>query len=292
MCKLAVATLLLGCLASGYGFLFGKGPEYDDLRVTFAINPLNLWRYNPMPRTLTDAVARGWSLHKDGCSKNKNSLPGQRYILNGDISVILVFDANGYIAGLQMGIPKTAVTPGHSVLANPIIDDDQNYVLSTYFVNPARICDKTQSRTQEEFHAVGTATQIFWQVGPNVATDVMDIPLTQDEKALSQAHWTKGKCMPTMGMHYWYNITNDLDCDKLMPYCLLYNGGKFNGFCYAMPTEFHNENQWRFEHPTGNTAKQCCMTPYPKCFDDTGLTHSKLTTLHVFLDSTPLLNFC
>jgi len=292
MCKLVVAALLLSSVACGYGFLFGGGPAFDDLKVTFAINPLNFWRFNSVPRTLEDAVAEGWSLHNDGCANSKDHLPGARYILNADLSVILVFDANGFIAGLQMGIPKSAITPGHLVMVSPIQDDNQQYVLSTYFIHPTRICDKSKSRTKEEFEKQGTAQDVWWQTGPKVATDVVEVPLTQDEAALKQAHWTKGKCMPTMGMHYWYNITENMDCNSFMPYCLLYNKGKFNGFCYATPAEFHNANPHRFEHPTGNLAKKCCIDPYPKCFDELGLSNNKLTTMHVFLDSTPLLNFC
>jgi len=245
-----------------------------------------------VPRELNVAVAQGWTLHKDGCKSAKDRLPGARYILDNDLSVILVFDANGYIAGMQMGVPKSAITPGHLIKAATAIDDDSNYAVSAYFVHPSRICDQSKSRTSDEFQNQGTAEKVYLQVGPKAATDVLEIPLTQDEQALAAQKWTKGKCLPTMGMHYWYNNTVDTDCNELVPFCLLYNSGKFNGFCFAVAADFDNANPHRFEHPTGKDAKLCCMDPYPKCFDDTGLTTNKQSTMHVYLDSTPYLNFC
>jgi charged multivesicular body protein 7 len=268
--------------------LFG-GPAYNDLKVTWAINPLNFWRFNSLPRQQSDAEAQGWTLFKDGCSVAKSSLPGKRFILNGDLSAMLSYDQNGYIAGIQMGVPKNATTPGHLTLAAPLINDGTNYVISAYFVHPSRICDKSKSRTADEFSQQGTVDKVFLQAGPNAATDIMEIPLTQDENALTAQKWVKGKCFPTMGQHYWWDVSEDMNCDKMMPFCLLYNSGKFNGFCFAMNDYFTNANPHRFEHPSNSEAKLCCLDPYPKCFDQIT---NKFSTMHVYLDSTPLLNFC
>jgi len=241
-----VVTLLLLGTTSCYGWLFG-GPAYNDLKVTFSLNPLNSWRWNSVPRELTEAVQKGWTLHKDGCKDAKDSLPGQRYILNGDLSVILVFDANGFIAGIQMGVPKSAVNPGQWVKKSTVIVDGSNYALSAYFIHPSRICDKSKSRTKQAFDQQGTADKVLLQVGPKAAQDLAEIPLTQDDNSLTAKHWVKGKCFPSMGRHYWYNNSVDLDCNEWVPYCLLYNSGKFNGFCFALNhAKFDNANPHRF----------------------------------------------
>jgi len=284
-------VLLLGSVLSCSGWLFGHGPAYNDLKVTWSGNPLNFWRFNSLPRQQSEAESQGWKLYMDGCNTRtgKSSLPGKRFLLNGDTTVVLTFDVNGYIAGIQMGVPKNGTTIGHNMLAAPLIDNTYSYFLSAYFIHPSRICDKASSRSADEFAKQGTADQVFLQTGPNAITDIMQIPLTQDDNALSAQKWVKGKCFPSMGQHYWWNISPDMDCDQQMPFCLLYNGGKFNGFCFALNDEFNNANPHRLEHPSNKEAHLCCLDPYPKCLDKIP---NKFTTMHVFLDSTPLLNFC
>jgi len=290
-----LVTLFLLLINCCFGFLFGhRGPAYNDLKVTYSPNIFNKWTFDSLPRTLNDAVKKGWNLLKDGCKETPDSLPGQRFILNGDFSAILVFDANGFIAGLQLGAPEITIDPGRYIKASTVIWDSNHYILSTYFVHPTRICDPSKSRTQAEFDQQGTAEKVYLQVGPNAAFDLMDIPLTQDEKTLSERHWIKGNCLPWMGRHYFFNTTLDMDCDQWIPYCLLYNGGKLNGFCFGLnQADFNNANPHRFEHARGFqatvVAEMCCIGKLPKCMNRKD---AYTTSMHVYLDSTPYLNFC
>jgi len=287
-----VVAVLACSVAPGSGWFFGGGPKLDDLRVTWALNPFNSWRFDAMPRTQDAAIAAGWKLYADGCAMDQQDrLPGKKFILNQDLSVILVFDANGFIAGIQLRVPKSKITPGKLIAAAPLVEDfdSASYVLSAYFIHPTRICDPAKSRTADEFKTQGTIDKLFFQVGPHAANNLLEIPATQDETQLSQKHWVKGKCFPTMGRHFWYNVSAELDCSQMMPFFLLYNSGKLNAFGFALTSEFDNANPHRFEHPGLKEAKLCCMDPYPKCFDGAV---DKLTTMHVFLDCTPSFNFC
>jgi len=289
-----VFNVILSALAStSYACsIFGcDGPARNDLKVTFSANPLNFWKFNSLPRTESDASSNQWTLLKDGCADKSVSLPGRRFILDGDMSVILVFDANGIIAGIQMGVPKSKYTPGTLGPVPPFVDDGAYWIVSAYFWHPANICDASKSRTPNQFDEEGTASVVYLQNGTVAARDLSEIPNVEGAE-LDQKRWTKGKCMPLMGQHYWYNIRENMNCNEFFPFCLLYNKGKFNGFCFAVSGDFDNKNTHRFEHPTGWEAKLCCLDPYPKCFDDTGLTNTKSSTMHVYLDSTPYLNFC
>jgi len=289
---LTTILLVLAAVAVGsQAFLFG-GPKWNDLKVTWDFNPFNTWRFDSMPRQESDAIKHKWTLLSDECASAGGSMRGRRYILDGDMSVILLFDMNGFIAGMQTSVPKSVYSPGEKFgAAGPYTNSSDFWLLTAYFIHPAGICDKSKSRTKEQFQSQGTADQVFLQTGSNPETDLMPVPKEENDE-LKSTKWVKGKCLPSMGRHYWYGVSEDMDCKTAFPYCLLYNSGKFNGFCFAMPANFDNKNKKRFEHPTGNVAKKCCMTPYPKCIGEILGDDALQTTMHVYLDSTPLLNFC
>ena len=48
------------------------------------------------------------------------------------------------------------------------------------------------------------------------------------------------------GNHYWYNISQNMDCKDFFPVFLLYNGGKLNAFGWAIGGDAQDKN---FEHP-------------------------------------------
>jgi len=72
-----------------------------------------------------------------------------------------------------------------------------------------------------------------------------------------------------------------------LPIFLLYNKGKLNGFGWALNADLPSS---RYEHPPVS-ALSAFFQSAPKFLSDpkqTGI----LSTLHIYMDSTPLLNFC
>ncbi|KAK3744546.1 hypothetical protein QZH41_005622, partial [Actinostola sp. cb2023] len=61
--------------------------------------------FDSLPRNIQDARSEGWRLTKR-CS-GKNYFAGNRYVLNGDTAVMLLFGANGQVAGMQMGVSSS-----------------------------------------------------------------------------------------------------------------------------------------------------------------------------------------
>ncbi len=51
-----------------------------------------------LPRTEQEAIKQGWKKEKD-CSQR---VKGNRYFLNGDKAVLLIFDQSGKIAGKSL----------------------------------------------------------------------------------------------------------------------------------------------------------------------------------------------
>ncbi|XP_013421837.1 uncharacterized protein LOC106181865 [Lingula anatina] len=134
--SISTAVFVFGLLASGQAWLFGGGPAWDDLKVTFGINPFGN-SFSSMPRTVKDAVYYGWKLDTR-CGSNSQFM-GNRYIKDGDTAVMLLFDKNGYIAGIQAGIPKKAGTFPSSMsedVRKYFIEESDKFTITAYFTDP------------------------------------------------------------------------------------------------------------------------------------------------------------
>jgi len=95
-----------------------------------------------------------------------------------------------------------------------------------------------------------------------------------------------------MGVHYWRNVlgkpvTTDINPDEFFPAFLQYNSGKLNGFGWAFNADLKST---RYEHPTADVLPKF-FKQVPKFMSDPTKS-GVLSTLHIYLDSTPQLNFC
>lgn len=78
-----------------------RNDAWNDLKVTWGLNPFSPDVFVSMPRTETEARAQGWTKEK-GCPQ----VNGNRYMFTGDRSVLLIYNANGDIAGISSALPK------------------------------------------------------------------------------------------------------------------------------------------------------------------------------------------
>jgi len=253
-------------------------PAWDDLRTTFGINPFSKIDFAEQPRDLHQDL-QGFTLMDNMCSGTQQFL-GQRYWSNNDPALILLFDVNGYIAGIQTAVPKTSgYLPVAPMLGTYILEEKDYFKQTVYFVDPAIVC--TTGRSSDDFANQGTGTDLYIQNGPNATTDYFKVPMNEYEIKLT--NWGFGKCFFEMGMHYWYNTSANMDCKDFVPYCLLYNGGKLNAFCFAV--NYNVQGTQRYEHPTIQNDV-AFMEAVPKCFN------SPQSTLHVYTTSNYLANLC
>lgn len=267
--KVFVYIVLFGTLAQAWRWPWqnaAETPEWSKLSVTFA-------KFNGLPMSEKDAIRDGWTKTKS-CN-DRNYFKGNRYVLNGDKAVMLLFDTNGKIAGIQNGIPRSAV--GNAKL--PWIAEGEINVITAYFTNPQGIC--SGSRPASEY----IGDQLLLQTGHD-SSKTRAIPFKQED--LKRTKWVEGGCFLGMGRHYWYNISKDMDCKDFYPMFLLYNKkGRLTGFGWV---SIGRAESSRYEHPPPNRLEWGFFQSEtkPKCIPKL----KDLTTQHVYLDSYPYLNLC
>jgi hypothetical protein len=201
---------------------------------------------------------------------------GQRYWSKSDPAIMLLFDKNGIIAGMQSSAPKDKFTPG---MARGFVDDGAYWTQTFYFVNPDTICNK--GRTKADLEKEGTGTGFWIQYGPDPKVNIINLPLSEQE--IKKTLWGSGRCLPSMGQHYWLNVTENMSCMDFFPSCLLVNNGTLNGFCLAKNV-FIDSPLYDFPHPVPSALK-ATLDPVPKCFFEKE--YADLSSLHVYFHSNP-----
>ncbi|KAL5022525.1 hypothetical protein ScPMuIL_001680 [Solemya velum] len=244
--------LCLTCLVSMNSGILFRQEKWNDLKVTWGPNPLGSKDFVSMPRTEQEAVTVGFTKFAN-CSDNPQ-LRGNRYMKKGDTAVILLYDVHGYIAGIQAGVPKDTPNFPPDTLKPPFLDDGNTWVMTAYFVDPSTIC--TTGRSAQAYETQGTGTNLYIQNGTNPETDTMLIP--HEQSNIGTTDWTKGHCFITMGVHYWYDLTLDMSCDRMFPVFLMYNEGTLTGFGWAFQTGL---NSTRYEHPTSSVLGTIVVVP-------------------------------
>jgi len=247
-------------------------PEWDDLRVTFG-------EFDTLPRIRTEAEEQNWTMLDDQCSETDAMFRGQRYWLHNETSVILIFDKNGYIAGIQTSIAQRFKwMPSSFILGTYVLNEtnfENHLTMTVYFVEPTTVCT---GRNETQFREEGTGTDLYIQssANPTNASHWMQIPKSQD--VVKESMWGNGKCFYDMGQHFWYNVSKTMPCANFFPYCLLYNNGELNAFCFAINDDLRPTE--RFEHVTLEDIN-AFVEPVPECYY-TDPTFKDATSLHVY----------
>ncbi|GFO02749.1 hypothetical protein PoB_002925400 [Plakobranchus ocellatus] len=275
---LATASVLLVTFV----ILVGATPEWDDLKVTWGVNIFS--KFKSQPRTMADAVNNGFKHVGPKICDGSNRYNGLAYVKDNDYALTLLYDINGFIAGIQIGITEDQAEQTKypsPKLRPPFVNDGytmDRWVLTAYFTDPSKIC--TEGRTKEQFDEEGTGENLWIQTNAN-PMKLMKIAKKEEN---IEAPWVKGKCFYTMGNHYWYNITDNMDCNAFFPVFLLYNEEKLNGFGWALVADLPSSH---YEHP-GKETFGLFMESVPKCLTNRG----PISTMHIYMTSFPWLNAC
>ena len=235
--------------------------------------------FNSMPRTVQDAVNRGWK-RDVGCTEGFN---GNRFILNDDREVILIYDSNGLIAGMATSTRKGNKPEFPSKRLEPYLDDEGDYwTFSTYFTDPKKVCQKSSIGT---WLWDGTGDRLVFASKKTS----LEIPLKENE--LNKTFWTQGMCVKSMGMHYWLNLDGpfgkDSKRDSAFPAFLLYNNGKLNAFGWIWYTYTKSP---KIEKVRPAILGGFIRNPPDWMFDPEQAATPFLSSLHIYLDSAPLSN--
>jgi len=261
--------------------LFAEGRPRTQLSVTFG-------RFQRLPLTESDAVAEGFRKISTDCSNN-GLFSGNRYLQDNNTAVIVLYDSQGYVAGIQNAYSKSFVDSnniayrfGSEPFVQDSIDGEDYYVLTAYFVNPDVICDS--GRTQEEFERSPVGTELNLVGGTLIQSDSM---IPNNETDVGGTLWTKGHCFPAMGDHFWYNMRTDMDCSQeFFPAFVLYDKNELTGFGFTVPGYFEN-----YEEHAPTEALPQFINPVPQCLVDLSEAYG-LTSLHVYFEERPAFISC
>jgi len=248
--------------------------DWSKLEVTFG-------SFDLMPMTAAAATALGWSAN-GSCGDSQVNFVGNRYILDGDISLMLIFDDNGNLNAIQNGVynqPQPEMTPPWEQAQFP--SGAIYWTLTFYLVDPLTMCGKKPHPTGD-FTVRGDRV---WLKDGNNSGYYYEFPLAESDVA--SYGWVQGRCFVGMGDHWWYNISANMDCDYFFPVFLIYNGGKLNVFGPNIGVG-PAQTSSRWEHPGGSVLYFFFQTAtLPKCLFD----HDNLSTMHIYLNS-PLTDNC
>jgi len=291
-------------------FLVAGAVEWDSLKVTFGI---------PIPGTLTDASGKGlngrglnssvfvrqprsiseisqnWQKLNPSAECSNGLFNGFQYYDNTKpLSVVLLFDSQGTIAGLQTFLPKSeAITPVEPVFRYDLVPMFNNVtqggidylVITVYFVQPETIC--AAGRSADDLLSTGTGTGVYVQNGTQPSESIL-VPSNRDDTN-SDNGYSENNCGSQMGWHNFFRTEewDTYNCTVITPIFLLYNNeNELHGFGLAMRGTFSAP---AYEYPgalaiatlAGNSSGG-----YPHC--TTAMVNTfKVGTLHVYFTSNP-----
>jgi len=253
-------------------------PKWNRLRVTAR----KMKAPSALPLTEQEAKQNKWSLIADDCKDGSSPFKGRRYMLNNDPSTIPIFDVNGNVAGLQM-----AYDAKHQLIATnspAYMKIGKNIHMTAYFTSPENICDG-DGASRRKVGAVGD--KLVLVMGRD---KYMDIPLYQkqmEKQIEGSSKWKLGECFPGMGTHFWYGISNGMDCADVSPFFLLYNKGVLGGWGFTTIADISSP---RVEHPPKRALKFFFKEEtMPRCIKKV----KQRTTQHVyFTDVTYVSHIC
>jgi len=276
----AIALAIVGCAVDAKPQ--PKGFSLGQLSVTWGKLgvPTNQKLFDALPLTKEEAEEAGFKAINTECSGA--NFVGYRYYLNNDPSVILIYNQVGLVSGFQTAykisdmdkFPDAKSTYAKKIYVEETIDGVKVKTVTAYFRDPAKMCSNVPSSALELNFQNGTAP-----------TDVKKVaPAEEDIEKV----WTEGRCLSSMGMHYWYNAPADMDCDELSPPFVLYDRGVISGFGFAT---YGNFTSLRYEHiPVqflGAVFKEV-----PKCLPEKFGKNQGGSTVHVFFNQQPYKLIC
>ena len=240
------------------------------------------------PRTIDEAKKASW-FHVDDTKDCKDAAGGKfvgfRYAppKSEPTEITLIYDVNGYIAGMQSVVPKDKTFNDKyfefstcKLYNQDVINGVEVYVTTAYFVDPTVICEV--GRTQKEFDRDGTGDALFFQNGPT-PKNFEAAPLSAQEA--KGTDWFRHKCVENMGEHWLkmgYGGTQA--CDEGFPVFLLFEMGgdrSLVGFVWSHVAWFTN---FRNEH-CRSFGLSYIFEKVPQCVYDLSKDPG-MTSLHVY----------
>ncbi|CAH0728204.1 unnamed protein product, partial [Brenthis ino] len=245
-----------------------------------------------VPRNVIAALLQRWTV--------TDRVPGSRSILvlfcPADRVLCAYFDENGHVAGLQIALRQDEFTEGvydWSVQGfseweptpregEPVL---KYWVKSQFFVSEEYLQISAEERRQSYDDKKLLQEDAVWLSGFGENLD----KVSNKESDIAESTYTKQACIPWMGRHYYYNMTENLPCqaDSLYPWFPLVHNKELIGTGFVifgkLPIK-EGERDW-FERPP-KLAVQLIVPRGPECLYELASSPG-LVTMHVYYINRP-----
>ncbi|XP_045502843.1 uncharacterized protein LOC123699848 isoform X1 [Colias croceus] len=268
-----------------------SGIQYNGLRVKFGWSDAlaNKEYFFNIPRTTMQAESEGWRR----IERPPGPLPELRLYCSTDRYVCPLFDAAGFVAGLQIALPVDE-------FESPAMKPEKRFIkwrAPATETEPARdYWTATQYYVSEESLKAGAGPQVengaTLQDGGVWVSDLegqlIRIPSTEGE--LNTTLFKKQNCIPNMGTHYHWNMTRDTSCDDLLPWFALTTNGDLVGVgfqFFGSLSEQPNKREWFEKYKGRDPAAFQMVVPFaPDCYLDNASKYDGIG-LHIYFIDDP-----
>jgi len=252
-----------------------------ELKTKFTPVPGTVPKYPP--RTIVDALSKGWTQIGDGCTSDDSAWPGKRLIppqrWTLDIpDMVLIYDADGNVAGMQSGLPSReflneGACPDSPYYQQQTINGVEFCLATMYFTDPADICQSGNKKDVLVFQEGATYKD---------ANKLLSIPSTWSETQSNA--WVREKFYPGMGHHVFPYETKPENCQRLKPFQILYAKTDYGcvntGFVWTHFTTTTNDD---WEKPPPIFPRLILYNPMDHMCMNTMTLQGKFTAMHVWL---------
>ncbi|XP_049814417.1 uncharacterized protein LOC126260949 [Schistocerca nitens] len=278
-------VFFVACVAAA----LAEESAWDGLRVRWSVLGLadifHLSAFFDMPKTVSDATSDGWVEAVDsGVTSNVTT-----YCMENDPRVCMLYDANGVAAGIDVSV---------------VVDDVSNLGVDFDWSSQELFVE------MERFGIPIYRTRVYW-VPEDVVTEGrstwknglgsglwfegkngrVEIPIEQSQIE-SETLYTEQACIPTMGIHYYHNMTESADCSQFHPYFLLVgkDSGKVHGVGFQTFGKASKTNREWFEDIPSAAIKP--TVPHsPDCLVE-WVEQYGVISLHVYFRDNELTILC
>ncbi|XP_045453017.1 uncharacterized protein LOC123662177 [Melitaea cinxia] len=280
--------LFLGLAIAGASAAFQPG-----LRIKFNLGfGIGSDFFFEVPRRLAAAVIQRWVLTQ---RPGNPPLPSLVMYCSNDLVVCGLYDDNGIISGLQIGIPQDEFTDAvydwesqgfvEWVTNTPAGDVRVFWAIQQYFVNQEYLDLDAAERLAHYDNTKLLQQNTLWVNGFNGAID----EISARSSDIENSDFTRQACVPWMGRHFYYKMTKQTQCaaGTMYPWFPLVHSGQLVGTGLMMFGKLPikaNQRDW-FERPPG-LAVRFIVPEGPDCLyqlaGDPGV-----VTMHIYYIDTP-----
>ncbi|CAG9105888.1 unnamed protein product [Plutella xylostella] len=270
---------------------FVNGVKYDGLRVKFGWSDAlaNKEYFFKLPRTALEAEGLEWTRTE----RPPGPLPELRMYCQQGRAVCPLYDAAGFVAGLQLALP---VENFESLAIKP----EKKF---TKWSTPGTLGDPardywttTQYFVSEESMKAGAGPQLengetlqdgaVWVKGQDGV--LLRVPSTEQE--LNTTAFKKQNCIPNMGTHYYYNMTPQMKCEDFLPWFALVSRGDLVGTGFQMFGKLTKPpaklTDWFERPPSPKKSAEITIPLAPPCLGEWAQSYG-VVSLHIYYIDEP-----